>query len=101
MNKSLKLAIWNANGVATRRNELHLFAVDHDVDLILLTETHLQSATVFNVPGYQTYGTDGLITATEISGVAQSLATTVISGLYVGQYPITRAQWRDNYWRLL
>lgn len=58
MDRRLKIALWNANGVATRKNELHVFAVDHDLDVILLNETRLQGDAVFNVPGYQTYRTD-------------------------------------------
>lgn len=58
MNRQLKIALWNANGVATRRDELQLFATDNDLDVILLTETRLQGGNVFNIPGFQTYRTD-------------------------------------------
>lgn len=58
MDRRLKLMNWNANGVATRRHELHLFAVDNDLDVLLLSETRLQPNHVFNIPGYQTYRTD-------------------------------------------
>lgn len=58
MNRQLKVILWNANGVITRKNELQVFATDTDADVILLTETHLQPDTNFNVTGYQTYRND-------------------------------------------
>lgn len=40
--RSLQAAFYNANGLKTRRNELEVFANQHDLDLILVNETHLQ-----------------------------------------------------------
>lgn len=39
--KSLQVAFWNCNGLNANRNELETFAQQHDLDVIMLSETHL------------------------------------------------------------
>lgn len=42
--ESLRVAIWNANGLANKRNSLELFAEDQRVDVILVCETRMGPA---------------------------------------------------------
>lgn len=58
MTRHLRIAAWNANGLVPRKNELHFFATDLDVDVILVSETHLQPYHTFSLPAYQSYRTD-------------------------------------------
>jgi hypothetical protein len=40
MAKFLKLAIWKANGLIQHRDELKMFLYTHDIDVMLISETH-------------------------------------------------------------
>jgi exonuclease III len=39
--KTVRLAHWNADGVRDREPELENFVSEHDIDICLLSETHL------------------------------------------------------------
>lgn len=56
--KGLRLVLWNANGLLSRKNELEIFLTDNEIDVALLTETHLTRNIQFNIPTYITYRTD-------------------------------------------
>lgn len=43
--KSLFIVQWNANGTQQHKNELELFLKNHNIDIMLIAETHL---TIFN-----------------------------------------------------
>lgn len=55
---TLKMVMWNANGIMAKKSELQVFATDHDADVILLSETHLQQRHNFRLPAYTTYRSD-------------------------------------------
>ena len=48
----------NAAGVLSRRAEMAAFATEYDLDVILLSETHLTPALSLQLPAYTTYRTD-------------------------------------------
>jgi hypothetical protein len=49
---SLKIAMWNANGLLHKRQELQEFAFAHNLDAILISETHLNAGHIPNLPSY-------------------------------------------------
>jgi hypothetical protein len=52
LNKALRLACWNADGVRGRKQELDHFLGQHGTDICLLTVTHLRSDEVFRLANY-------------------------------------------------
>lgn len=54
----LKIILWNANGVTRRKEELRLLLTNDNIDVALITETHLRPLHRFSIPGYTTYRTD-------------------------------------------
>ena len=55
---SFRLAFWNAEGISGRENELHHFAREHALDLILVSETHLKPDHRSRLQGYHCLRTD-------------------------------------------
>ena len=53
-------ANWNACGVKSKLPELAHFISEHDLDIILISETHLKPNINFSVPNYNTFRTDRL-----------------------------------------
>lgn len=56
MNK-LKIAVWNANGISQRKNEIQAFLIYHKVDIMLISETHLTTKNFFYIKNYWFYDT--------------------------------------------
>jgi retron-type reverse transcriptase len=57
--RSLQIAFFNANGLRGSRNELEIFADDHDLDLILVGETKLQAGVADpKIRGFVLYRSD-------------------------------------------
>lgn len=54
---SLKIATWNANGVSQHRLELQ-FLNNKNIDVMLLSETHLTNKHNFQIPGFKFYSTN-------------------------------------------
>ena len=57
MNKLLKLALWNANGLSNHNDELKAFLNSHNIDIMLISETHFTSRSYFKIPNYAIYDT--------------------------------------------
>lgn len=55
---SIRLCIWNANSITFRRQELIHFLHHHEIDAILISETHLRPGRLFKVPNYDIYRSD-------------------------------------------
>lgn len=49
----IKICTWNSRGVMGKFHELELFLRIHDVDVLLLTETKLNSSNNFFIPDYK------------------------------------------------
>jgi len=52
--KALRLACCNADGIGGRKQELDYFLGQHEIDMCLLTETHLRAGDVFWMANYVT-----------------------------------------------
>jgi hypothetical protein len=57
--RSLQIAFYNARGLRSSRNELEVFADDHDLEALLVSETKLQPGTPDpNIRGFELYRSD-------------------------------------------
>lgn len=54
---SLKTCHWNANGLGQRALELEHFLNEHNIDIMMLSETHLTEKNNFKISGYNFYDT--------------------------------------------
>lgn len=54
----LQISMWNANGVSRHKNELAQFLFEKNIDVMLLSETHLTDKHNFHIPGYLFYATN-------------------------------------------
>jgi exonuclease III len=48
----LRIAQWNANGLQQHKKEVKLFLNQNQIDILLISETHLTSKNHFTIPGY-------------------------------------------------
>lgn len=58
MQIDIRLAVWNANGLSSRRHEVELFLISNKIDILLISETHLTSKSYFNIKGYTLINTN-------------------------------------------
>lgn len=56
--KLLRLAVWNANGLQKHKNEVQAFLQDQNIDIMLISETHFTSKSVFNISNFRIYTTN-------------------------------------------
>ena len=56
--RQITIATWNAQGIKNKKHELENFLNDHEVDIMLLTETFLKYNINFFVNGYYCYRKD-------------------------------------------
>lgn len=61
MTRALTRTAWNSNGVTWRWVELACFVSKYDVDIVLLSETHLLPNTCFSLTAYVTYCSDRIV----------------------------------------
>lgn len=54
---NLKIAVWNANGLANHTLEIKIFLVTHNIDIMLISESHLTNRSHIKIPQYTTYNT--------------------------------------------
>jgi len=57
MEWKLKLATWNANGLAKHSLEVKAFILSQDSDILLVSETHFTNKNYLQIPGYTLYHT--------------------------------------------
>lgn len=55
--KDLIIATWNANGILDHREELEAFLYEQEIDICLISETHLTTQNYVKFKGYNTYCT--------------------------------------------
>lgn len=53
--KKLKIVTWNANGILSKLPIFEVFLNSHEIDICLLTETHLTNKNYLNIKGYKVY----------------------------------------------
>lgn len=58
MDRLIRLVMWNANGVAHKRNELRHFVSEIQLDVMFMMETRLADNTNFTFPAFQAYRTN-------------------------------------------
>lgn len=76
MFSTIKIGIWNANGLIQRSQELKTFLIEHDIDIMLISETHFTKKSYLKIPRYNIYDTqhpDG----TAHGGTAIIIKTTI------------------------
>lgn len=49
MDKSLRIALWDANGLAQHRNEIKQIIIQRKIDILLVSETHLIGRNYFKI----------------------------------------------------
>jgi exonuclease III len=58
MYNPLCLALWNTNGLTQHAEELRTFISDHNIDVMLISETHFTDKNYFKLPFYSVYHTN-------------------------------------------
>lgn len=53
----LQICFWNANGLSQHKNEVQQFLHTHQIDVLLVSETHFSIKNCFRINGYFTYDT--------------------------------------------
>jgi exonuclease III len=54
----LKLTIWNANGLTQHMEELKTFISNHNIDVVLISESHFTEKNYLKIPKYSIYHTN-------------------------------------------
>jgi len=54
---TLRIAVWNANGLNQRTQEINLFLRTCNIDVPLVSETHVTDRSHINIPHYAIYHT--------------------------------------------
>ena len=54
----VRIAVWNANGLAQRSLEVSQFMVDHKINIMLMQHTHFTNKTFFKLNNYHVYCTN-------------------------------------------
>ena len=52
-----KIAAWNANGLTKHQRELEIFLSTHDIDILLVSETHFTDRNYLRIRNYVVYHT--------------------------------------------
>jgi hypothetical protein len=60
MAKFLQLALWNANGLIQHTDELNTFISIHNIEVMLISETHFTNKSYLKLPNYAVYHTNHL-----------------------------------------
>jgi hypothetical protein len=58
MDNHLLLDLWNANGLTQHAEELRTFISYHNIDIMLISETHFTERSYFRLPFYSVYHTN-------------------------------------------
>ena len=54
MDNIVRIALWNANGLAHHKQEIEFFLNLKKIDILLISEAHLTSKDYFNIYKYKT-----------------------------------------------
>lgn len=83
--KSLKIILWNANGLKQNEPELLHLLIQSKIDIALITETHYTSNTNHFFPGFQVYRAD------HPDGTAHAGSAILVSN-QIQHYPLQSLQ---------
>jgi exonuclease III len=53
----IRFAVWNANGLCQHAQEINTFLNTHNLDVLLVSETHVTERSHINIPQYAIYHT--------------------------------------------
>lgn len=54
----LKIVTWNANGILNHINEIEMYITQNNIDILLISETHLTNNKYVHFTGYDSYFTN-------------------------------------------
>jgi exonuclease III len=57
MNKFLRVALCNANGLLQHKEEVTLFLKEQHIDILFISETHFTAESYFKIPNFRVYST--------------------------------------------
>lgn len=57
MSQTLKIAVWNANGLTQHGQEIKMFLQNQKIDIMLISETHYTNKSYLKIPKYNIYDT--------------------------------------------
>jgi len=57
MDRKLKIATWNTNGLPKYSQEVKTFIPSQNIDVLFVSETHFTNKSYFRIPGYILYHT--------------------------------------------
>lgn len=52
-----KIATWNADGLPQHLEEIKIFLINHDIDIMLISESHLTDKHYIQIPKFKVYHT--------------------------------------------
>ena len=55
--QTLRIAVWNANGLLNHYQEIKTFLVHQRIDIMLISETHFTNRSFIRIPDYKVYDT--------------------------------------------
>lgn len=55
MANSLRIAEWNANGIIQKKTEIEMFLKLHNIDILLVSESHFTDRSFIKIPHYNIY----------------------------------------------
>ena len=58
MGDELIISIWNANGLASKSQELKTFLNNENIDIMLISETHFTNKSYLKIYNHNTYFTN-------------------------------------------
>lgn len=57
MHQTLRIALWNANGLGQHSQEVKIFLINQNIDIMLISETHFTNKSYIKIPQYTIYDT--------------------------------------------
>jgi hypothetical protein len=97
MDNPLHLALWNANGLTQHEEELRTFISYHNIDVMLISDTHFTEESYFKLPFYTVYHTNHLAgtarggSAIIVTKTPSSITSTTATAL--NTYKLLRYKW--------
>jgi exonuclease III len=57
MNKFLRIAFWNVDGLLQHKDEVNLFLKEQHIDILLISETNFTAESCFKISTFRVYST--------------------------------------------
>ena len=73
LTKPITILLWNANGILNNTNELQISLIENQVDIAMISETHLTNNSAFKIFGYN------ILRADHPDGTAHGGSALIIS----------------------